>query len=117
MTNAARGLEAEDTACAALVRDGFAILARRRRTPAGEIDVVAATATLLVFVEVKRRADLAAAAAALGRRQQSRLLAAAACVLAECPGWARADIRFDVILVDDAGRVRRVADAFRHMAP
>jgi len=106
-------MAAEELACAALVRDGFAILGRRMRTKLGEIDVVAATGELLVFAEVKRRADLGRAAAALGTRQQARLLAAAECLLAANPAWHRPAIRFDVLLVDAAGRVRRVADAFR----
>jgi len=41
------------------------------------------------------------------------LLAAAEIALAANPGWGRAGIRFDVLLVDRAGRVRRIADAFR----
>ncbi len=112
MTNTAQGLAAEELACAALVRDGFTLLARRARTPAGEIDIVAATPAMLVFVEVKQRATLSDAAAALGSRQKARLLAAAECLLATHPAWAREAIRFDVLLVDAAGRVRRVADAF-----
>jgi len=112
MTSAAQGQEAEERACAALTRDGFTLLARRARTPAGEIDIVAATPGLLVFVEVKQRATLSDAAAALGARQKARLLAAAECLLAEHPDWAREAIRFDVLLVDAEGRVRRVADAF-----
>ena len=112
MTNAAQGQAAEDLACAALTRDGFTLLARRARTPAGEIDIVAATLGLLVFVEVKQRATLSAAAAALGPRQKARLLAAAECLLAAHPDWAREAIRFDVLLVDAGGRIRRVADAF-----
>jgi putative endonuclease len=112
-SNAAVGLAAEDLACAALVRDGFVILGRRLRTTLGEVDVVAATAELLVFAEVKQRADLGRAAAALGARQQARLLAAAEYLLAVHPEWERRSTRFDVLLVDRAGRVRRVADAFR----
>ena len=111
-TNAAKGLAAEDRACAALTLDGLTVLARRARTPAGEIDIVAATPHLLVFAEVKQRPTLTEAAAALGPRQKARLLAAAECLLAAHPGWAREAIRFDVLLVDAAGRVRRVADAF-----
>ena len=65
MTNAARGLRAEDAACAALQAEGFAILGRRMRTAAGEIDIVAERDGLLVFVEVKCRPDLARAAYAL----------------------------------------------------
>jgi putative endonuclease len=112
-TNASRGAAAETTACAALVQDGFVILGRRLRTKLGEIDIVAATETLLVFVEVKLRPRLADAAASLGLRQQARLFAAAEYVLAEHPDWVRDAIRFDVIVIDTAGRVRRIRDAFR----
>lgn len=68
---------------------------------------------LLAFVEVKRRPTLGDAAASLGPRQRARLLAAAEAVLAENPAWGQAGVRFDVLLVDAAGRVRRVTDAFR----
>ena len=89
------------------------MLAQRLRTAAGEIDIVAATPELLAVVEVKARRTLADAACSLRPRQQARLLAAAEIVLAEHPEWARAGMRFDVMLVDAVGRVRRIADAFR----
>ena len=112
-TNAAKGAAAETTACTALVQDGFTILGRRLRTKVGEVDIVAATATLLVFVEVKARPTLAGAAASLGSRQQTRLMQAAEYLLGEHPGWARDETRFDLVIVDAAGRIRRIADAFR----
>lgn len=106
-------MSAEALAAAALEANGWQVLARRLRTPAGELDLVAERDGLLAFVEVKRRPTLADAAAALGSRQQARLLAAGEAALAEHPGWGRAGVRFDVLLVDAQGRVRRVADAFR----
>lgn len=108
-----RGVDAEAAAAAALEAEGWTVLARRHRTPAGEIDLVAERDGLLALVEVKARPSLAGAAYALGKRQRARLLAAAALVLAEHPGWGAAGTRFDVMLVDAAGQVRRVADAFR----
>ena len=108
-----RGLDAERLGALALQRDGWTILAQRLRTGAGEIDLVAERDGLLAFVEVKARPDLTSAAAALGPRQRARLLAAADAALAQHPEWGRAGVRFDVLLVDAAGRVRRVADAFR----
>jgi putative endonuclease len=108
-----RGIDAEAAACRALTRDGWTVLAQRLRTKAGEIDIVAATADLLAIVEVKARRTLADAAMALGPRQQVRLLAAAEIVLADHPEWAREGMRFDLIIVDAAGTVRRIADAFR----
>jgi putative endonuclease len=109
----ASGLDAEGLASAALIAEGWQVLARRARTPAGEIDLVAERDGLLVFAEVKRRPSLAGAAAALGARQRARLLAAAEALLATHTAWGRAGVRFDVLLVDERGRVRRITDAFR----
>ena len=108
-----RGRDAEAAACRALERDGWTLLAQRLRTPAGEIDVVAVKPDMLAIVEVKARPTLADAARALGGRQRARLLAAAEIVLAEHPEWAREGMRFDLLVVDAAGTVRRIADAFR----
>lgn len=108
-----RGVAAEAAACAALERDGWTVLGRRLRTEAGEVDVVAEKHGLLVIVEVKCRPTLADAAAALSLRQRARLLAAAEILLAAHPEWGRAGFRFDVLVVDFGGRVRRIADAFR----
>ncbi len=109
----ANGIAAEDAACAALVADGWAILARRLRTKAGEIDAVAEKAGILSIVEVKSRPTLAEAAVALTARQQSRLVGACEIILEEHPDWGVSGVRFDVLVVDAAGRVRRIVDAFR----
>jgi putative endonuclease len=109
----AGGIAAEAAAAAALEADGWTVLARRLRTEAGEIDLVAERDGLLAFVEVKSRPRLSDAAYALGPRQRARLIAAASVALAANPGWGRAGVRFDVLLVDAAGMVRRIADAFR----
>lgn len=112
----AGGVAAEEAACAALVAEGWTVLGRRLRTAAGEVDVVAERDGLVAFIEVKARPSLADAAHALGARQRARLLAAAEILLGENPAWGQAGARFDVLLVDAAGRVRRVADAFRQEA-
>lgn len=108
-----RGIDAEAAACHALADRGWTVLARRLRTEAGEIDIVAAQPELLAIIEVKARRTLVDAALALNARQRDRLLAAAEIVLAEHPDWARAGIRYDLIVVDAAGTVRRIVDAFR----
>jgi putative endonuclease len=108
-----RGRTAEDAAQLALERDGWRILARRLRTSAGEIDMVAEKDGLLAIVEVKARTSLADAAASLSDRQQARLIAAAEIILANNPDWGAQGVRFDLLLVDSAGVVRRIADAFR----
>jgi len=109
----ARGRAAEARAAAALEREGWTILARRLRTEAGELDLIAERDGLLTFVEVKARPRLAEAAAALTPRQRARLIAAAEAWLAAHPGHGAAGVRFDVMLVAANGAVRRIADAFR----
>jgi putative endonuclease len=108
-----RGVTAEAKACAALLADGWTVHATRRRTRLGEIDIIAERDGVLAIIEVKARSCLAAAALALTPRQQARLIAAAEVVLAEHPEWGSRGVRFDVLLVDRAGQVRRIADAFR----
>lgn len=112
-TSHAIGVAAEDIACAALRDRGWQIHARRLRTKAGEVDIVAEKEGLLSIVEVKARATLADAACALTHRQQARLLAACEIILAEHPDWGINGARCDIVVVDTAGRVRRIADAFR----
>ena len=93
--------------------DGWEVLGQRLRTPAGEIDLVAQKAGLFAIVEVKARATLTDAAAAITACQRLRLLAATEILLAEHPAWGAAGVRFDLLMVDAAGTVRRIADAFR----
>ena len=107
------GRGAEEAVAAALEADGWAVLGRRVRTAAGELDLVAERDGLLAFVEVKARPSLSEAAWALGPRQRVRLAAAAECWLAGNPGHGGAGIRFDLLLVAADGAVRRIADAFR----
>jgi putative endonuclease len=109
----AAGRDAEGIAAAALAREGWAVLARRARTPAGEIDLVAERDGLLAFVEVKARPSLTEAAFALGARQRTRLVAAAECWVAANPGHGAAGMRFDVVIVAADGTALRIADAFR----
>ena len=87
--------------------------AARAHGRAGEVDAVAERDGLVAFVEVKRRPTLTGAAWALTPRQRARLTAAAEILLADHPDWGRSGARFDVLLVDAAGAVRRIADAFR----
>lgn len=68
---------------------------------------------LLAIVEVKARPRLADAAASLSDRQQARLVSATEIILANNPDWGAQGVRFDLLLVDSAGVVRRIADAFR----
>ena len=68
-----RGLAAELIAAGLLMAKGYRILARRLRTPYGEIDIVAARGRRVAFVEVKRRRTIAEAEAALTPAQARRI--------------------------------------------
>lgn len=104
------GLAAEEIALGLYRAEGAVPLATRWRCPEGEIDLILDSGGEIVFVEVKARRHLAAAAEALTARQRQRLGAAAARYLAEQTDGTRS-CRFDVVLVDGAGRIERLANA------
>jgi putative endonuclease len=108
-----RGEAAEGRAVRTLERAGFAILGRRLRTGAGEIDLVARRGDLTLIVEVKARPSVGEAAFAISARQRARLAAAAEALMAAEPGWFGASIRFDAMLVGADGAVVWLEDAFR----
>jgi putative endonuclease len=92
------GLAAE-TACAWWLRlQGYRIVARRYRTPVGEIDLVARRGGVLAFIEVKARAELGELAAPTPR-QRRRIVRAAQAFLQRNARLAGLDPRFDVIAV------------------
>lgn len=93
------GRSAEEAVARHMEAQGYAVLARRLRTGAGEIDIVVADDARLLFIEVKARGSLAAAADAISSRQQARLLEAASVALMRHEAWARPQTRFDVALV------------------
>ena len=106
------GLSAESRAAAYLVAKGYRILAKRFRTPHGEIDLVAKRWNLLAFVEVKARATLDDAALAVTPRQQARIVDAAQAWLVMHPEHADFELRFDAILIAPRHLPRHVLAAF-----
>ena len=106
------GLSAESRAAAFLIVKGFRILARRWRSPVGEIDIIARRRDLLVFVEVKARANLDDAAWSVTERQRLRIAAAAEAWLARHQDARIRDIRFDAILVAPGRIPRHITAAF-----
>jgi putative endonuclease len=106
------GLSAETRAAAYLMAKGYRIMAKRFRTPYGEIDIVARRRSLLVFVEVKARASLDDAAYAVTPRQQQRIIDAAQAWLMAHPEHADFDLRFDVMLIAPRHLPRHLLAAF-----
>ncbi|MBR0715256.1 YraN family protein [Bradyrhizobium liaoningense] len=106
------GLSAESRAAAYLLAKGYRILARRYRTPHGEIDIVARRRDLIAFIEVKARASLDDAAYAVTPRQQQRIVNAAQGWLAAHPEHAEFELRFDAMLIAPRRLPRHLLAAF-----
>jgi putative endonuclease len=95
-----RGRSSENLAALWLRLKGYRILARRLKTHAGEIDLVA-TAPFgpVCFIEVKARSDARAAAESVLAGQQTRIARAASLYLASRPHLSRRGSRFDIIAI------------------
>ena len=106
------GISAESRAAALLIAKGYRILARRFRTPHGEIDIVARKRGLIAFVEVKARASLDEAAYAVTPRQQARIINAAEAWLAAHPEHSAFELRFDAVLIAPRHLPRHLLAAF-----
>ena len=106
------GISAESRAAAYLVAKGFRILARRWKSPVGEIDIVARRRGLLVFVEVKARQNLDEAAWSVTEHQRRRIIATADAWLARYTDDRIRDIRFDAVLVAPGRIPRHIPAAF-----
>lgn len=94
-----RGFSAETIASVLLMAKGYRILARRHRTPFGEVDLIAARGRRLAFVEVKRRPTIADAHAALTPQQAARIGRAADYWLDRHPAYRDSEIGLDAVLV------------------
>jgi putative endonuclease len=106
------GLSAESRAAAFLIAKGYRILARRYRTPHGEIDLVVRRRHLIAFVEVKARETLDDAAYAVTAHQQARIIAAAQIWLMAHPEHDGYDLRFDAMLMAPRRLPRHLIAAF-----
>jgi putative endonuclease len=99
----------EELAVRALERAGYAIVARRYRVRAGEIDIIALDGRCLVFVEVKTRSGdtCGDGADAVTVRKRRKICAVAAEYLARHHVAANA-CRFDVVSVAAGGAAPHV---------
>lgn len=106
------GREAEDKAAEYLVGQGWQILARRRRTPVGEIDLIARRPGLVAFVEVKWRHSVRLLDEAIDERRLARVAAATAAIAHE---YVRAgdDLTVDVLLLAPGAEPRHIRNAWQ----
>jgi putative endonuclease len=107
------GLFAESLVALLLRLKGNRIVARRYKTPVGEIDIVALKGKRLAFIEVKRRKSFEDAAEALPTRARRRIVRAAQYWLAAHPSYNGHDMRFDVVLTAPWAWPRLIEDAFQ----
>ena len=108
-----KGHRAETLAAWALRLKGYRILARRYRTPSGEIDLIARRGALIAIVEVKARPTLPAAMDAVTPTAQTRIERAADLWLSRQKRTAHLSIRFDIVAVLPRRWPVHVKDAWR----
>ncbi len=101
------GRRGEDLAAERLQAEGYQLLERNYRCPAGEVDLVAIDGECLVFVEVRtRRGDVwGTPEESVTPGKQARLVLVAEHYLDEHEAW-EADWRIDLVAVDMDGRGR-----------
>lgn len=106
-----RGRTGETVAALWLNLQGWSIVARRVRTPVGEIDLIARRGRTTLFVEVKTRATHAELALAIDEYRLSRVASAAHMLAAR---FARPgdDLRIDVILLAPWRLPRHIRNAW-----
>lgn len=106
-----RGHAAEWVASALLLAKGYRILARRLKTPLGEIDIVAVRADRVAFVEVKYRPGALELEAAIGPRQRARIRRAAELWIARHPRYREHEMGFDIVFLSPRRLPRHIPNA------
>lgn len=106
------GRRGEDLAAWYLRGKFYRILARRFKTPVGEIDLVVQRFGVTVFVEVKSRQRRGDELDALLHVNKRRLVRAAQFYLTRNPRLVEQPMRFDVIFLAPFSWPRHVKDAF-----
>ena len=109
------GRRAEGLVALYLQLTGHRILARRFRTPSGEIDLIARRGRTLVFVEVKQRSRADHAVDPVTARSEERIIRAGETYLSRHPRYVEAGyaLRYDVVVVTGRWRISHLRGAFR----
>ena len=106
-----KGREAEAQCAQWLMQQGWEVLAERRKTKLGEIDLIARKPGLVAFIEVKWRKSARDLDTAIDERRLSRVAAAVEIVAHEYVE-AGDDMRVDVILLAPGARPRHIENAW-----
>ncbi len=94
-----RGHLAEHLALWFLRAKGYRLLARRYKSPSGEIDLVMRKGQTTAFIEVKARVTIDGAVTAVTHYQSRRIVAAAAHWMSRDPRAASGFCRFDIVAI------------------
>ncbi len=90
----------------------YRVIARRVKTPVGEIDLIAERFGVTVFVEVKARGFSHQEDEALNAVNRRRIVRAAEAWLTRHPERANTPLRFDVIFLAPFAWPRHIVNAF-----
>ncbi len=112
LRNYRKGILAEWVACAYLMCKGFRPLARRFKTPIGEIDLIMKRGSTVIFVEVKARRSHADAAYSIHHENQSRVVHASQWFLRARPKLQTHAFRFDAVTVSCYMLPQHIPNAF-----
>ncbi len=104
-TNYLAGLGAEDSVARDYTSRGCNVVQQRFRGKRGEIDLVVQDGPTTVFVEVKKARTHANAAQRVTADKVTRLLMTAEEYVSRLSTGHMTDMRFDVALVDEMGRI------------
>jgi putative endonuclease len=108
-----RGKTAEFLCLWHLRLKGYRVVARRYKSPVGEVDLIVRRGGVLAAIEVKARGDFDTAGEAITPRQQRRITRAIAHFLGGRPDLATLAARFDIMLVAPRRWPRHIVDAWR----
>lgn len=108
------GRSAEDAVVRSFAAQGALLLETRWRGQSGEIDLILRAQGSYVFCEVKQAATFDLALQRLSVAQMQRIHFAASEYLGQTSEGQLAPVRFDLAVVDGAGAVRILQNAFGH---
>lgn len=113
MTPHKKGVLAEWLCCFVLLMKGYGIVARRKQTPLGEVDIVARRGKTFVFIEVKYRSALPHELPVIKGQQQRIERAAQYIMKTHRNGKWVPNVRFDLIVVVPWQWPRHIQGAWR----
>jgi putative endonuclease len=110
------GKRGEDRAAAYLKAHGFSILSRNWRTKTGEIDIIAVSGDILVFVEVKTlpNGSPEILSHVLNGKKQKRIIETSKRFLSINRQYSKSYVRYDAVVIDMPGmpEVYHIENAF-----